>query len=581
MKFPACITGALLSGAFAAAQENPVRLNQSGFYTAGPKHAVVMSPVTSGRFFITTPNGSDTVFSGELQPEKISRYSASRTRMADFSDLDKKGRFVLRVPGMAASYPFEVGDAPYRDLAVAVLKGFYFQRASMPLEAQYAGKWARPAGHPDTRVLVHPSAADSKRPAGTVIASPGGWYDAGDYNKYIVNSGITMYMLLSAYESFPAYFDQLNVNIPESGNGVPDILDESLYNLRWMMTMQDPNDGGVYHKCTNAEFDKMVMPHCATTQPRYVVQKSTAATCDFAAVMAIAYRVYGKFEQAFPGLADSCRNAAEQAWKWAADERNANLSYSQAAINKAVSPRIRTGEYGDRFVEDELSWAATEMLLAWGGSGARFPIARVNYGMQLPSWWSVRMLGDWSLFRFAGENGRKDEMQASIVHFADELTGRAAQNAFGTVMGQTAGDFNWGGNANAATQGIALVYAYLATKDRKYLDYALSNLDYLLGRNATGYCFVTGFGEKRPMHPHHRPSVADGIADPVPGFLVGGPNSKMEDGARYPFREVETAYVDSESAYACNEITINWNAPLVFLVNALEALKVEAGYVKE
>ncbi|WP_341839288.1 glycoside hydrolase family 9 protein [Chitinophaga caseinilytica] len=579
MKFPACFTGALLIGAFAMAQENPVRLNQSGFYTAGPKHAVVMGPVPSDSFFITTPDGNDTVFRGTLQPEMISRYSSSRTRMADFSDLEMKGRFVLRVPGMAVSYPFNIGDAPYHDLAAAVLKGFYFQRASMPLDAQYAGKWARPAGHPDTRVLVHPSAADGKRPAGTVIASPGGWYDAGDYNKYIVNSGITMYMLLSAYEVFPAYFDRLNVNIPESDNGVPDILDESLYNLRWMLTMQDPNDGGVYHKCTNAGFDKMVMPHNAT-QPRYVVQKSSTATYDFAAVMAMASRIYLPFGDQFPGLADSCRRAAVRAWDWAEQHTGAAYLYRQQAINRTMKPAIHTGEYGDGNAADERFWAYMELVTAVGGQ--KFDsMEELFAGHALPNWYTVETLGHWSAYRHPAKPLHKKGMGELFMRQADQLIRAAEKNAFGTVMGQTPADFTWGGNSNAATQGILLVYAYLASQNRIYLDHALSNLDYLLGRNAAGYCFVTDFGEKRPMHPHHRPSVADGIADPVPGLLVGGPNIRMEDGGKYPFREAETAYVDRDSAYACNEIAINWNAPLVFLVNALEALKVEAGYVKE
>src|SRR5690606_16621024 len=156
-------------------------------------------------------------------------------------------------------------------------------------------------GHPDSQVLVHASAASDKRPEGTVISSARGWYDAGDYNKYIVNSGITMGTLLSGYEDFPEYWNSISLNIPESKNQVPDLLDEVLWNLRWMLTMQDPHDGGVYHKLTNSKFDSMVMPHEATNI-RYVVQKSTGATLDFAAVMAQSARVYKKFEAQFPGL---------------------------------------------------------------------------------------------------------------------------------------------------------------------------------------------------------------------------------------------------------------------------------------
>jgi endoglucanase len=98
----------------------------------------------------------------------------------------------------------------------------------MTLQKEWAGKWARPAGHSDQVILIHESAATTNRPAGSKISSPGGWYDAGDYNKYIVNSGITMATLLSAYEDFPGYFDSLTTHIPESGNALPDIIDEIL-----------------------------------------------------------------------------------------------------------------------------------------------------------------------------------------------------------------------------------------------------------------------------------------------------------------------------------------------------------------
>lgn len=145
-------------------------------------------------------------------------------------------------------------------------------------------------------------------------------------------------------------------------------------------------------------------------------------------------------------------------------------------------------------------------------------------------------------------------------------------------MGASAREFSWGSNANAANQGIALINAYLVTKDKKYIDAALTNMDYLLGRNATGYCFVTGTGDKPTMRPHHRPSVADGIEDPVPGLLAGGPNPGMQDRAYYKFTEPETAYSDTDAAYASNEIAINWNAPAVYLFNAMEALQKEAGY---
>ena len=237
-----------------------IRLNQSGFYPYGPKKAAVTGNALTDDFYITSTNLRDTVFRGKLSEEKQSAYSSTKTKIAMFSRIKNKGSFVVCVPGIGHSYVFEINKNVNRQAALATLKGYYYQRASMPLEEKYAGKWHRSAGHPDNVVYIHPSAATKERPAGTIISTPGGWYDAGDYNKYIVNSGITMGTLLSAYEDFPAYFKKLTTNIPESNDAVPDILNEVIYNLRWMLTMQDPNDGGVYNKCTNAAFDGMVMP---------------------------------------------------------------------------------------------------------------------------------------------------------------------------------------------------------------------------------------------------------------------------------------------------------------------------------
>src|SRR5690606_13563891 len=157
------------------------------------------------------------------------------------------GQYVIHVPGVGYSPEFTIDHVVFEEVGTASLKAFYYNRASIELEEQYAGAWARPLGHPDDRGLVHASAASKERPEGTVLSVPKGWYDAGDYNKYIVNSGITMGTLLSLYEDFPSHSSSLNLNLPESGNGIPDLLNEALWNLEWMIKMQDPHDGGVYH----------------------------------------------------------------------------------------------------------------------------------------------------------------------------------------------------------------------------------------------------------------------------------------------------------------------------------------------
>ncbi len=140
-------------------------------------------------------------------------------------------------------------------------------------------------------------------------------------------------------------------------------------------------------------------------------------------------------------------------------------------------------------------------------------------------------------------------------------------------MGGRKSDFVWGSNAVCANQGVAFIQAYQLCQDKKYLNHALANLDYLMGRNGTGYAFVTGFGDKMPLAPHHRPSESDGIAEPVPGLLVGGPNPGQQDKCEYSSSVADESYTDLECSYASNEIAINWNAPLVYLAAGIEALQ--------
>lgn len=561
-----------------------IRLNQLGFYPNAPKTAIVTGAVSSNNFYITSTNCRDTFFTGTLGEEKHSAYSSTKTRLADFSSLTNKGSFVVLINGVGHSYVFEISEDVNKEAAVSTLKGYYYQRTSMPLEEKYAGKWHRSAGHPDNVVYIHSSAASNERPEGTIISTPGGWYDAGDYNKYIVNSGITMGTILSAYEDFPDYFKQLNTNIPESSDAVPDILNEAIYNLRWMLSMQDPNDGGVYNKCTNAAFDGMVMPGI-TKVPRYVVQKGTGATLDFAAVTAQASRIVSKFKKQLPGLSDSCLIASRKAWQWAI--KNPALEYNQNTMNQTFKPVITTGGYGDRNFSDEWFWAASELYINTKENNF-YEVVKQYFkdNVNLPGWGSVGMMGYYSFLRLAKElpASVKDsvaKMKDRVMSIANGYIEKVPANAFGTVMGQSATDFNWGGNSNAANQGILLIRAYLLTGDKKYVDYALTNLDYLLGRNATGYCFVTGIGSKSTMFPHHRQSTADGVTEPVPGLLAGGPNPGMQDHCKYEFTEPETAYSDSDCSYASNEIAINWNAPIVYLANAIEALKGQVGYTRK
>ncbi|XHR97864.1 glycoside hydrolase family 9 protein [Mucilaginibacter sp. UC70_90] len=565
-----------LIGGNASAQTDttsrPIRLNQIGFYPAAIKKAVVLSD-RRGDFFIQTIQ-KQTVFTGKLQPSLKPNFAGHIVQLADFSTFSKPGRYVLYVPSAGYSYPFEVKASVHKDVAAAAIKAYYFMRSGTPLPEKYAGKWHRAEGHPDTVVLIHPSAESEGRKAGSIISSPRGWYDAGDYNKYIVNSGITTSTLLSLYEDFPAYMKTVKLSIPEGSNKIPDVLDEVLWNLRWMLTMQDSVDGGVYHKLTNAAFDKFEMPD-KDTSPRYVVQKGTAATLDFAAVMAQASRIFKQYPNDLPGLSDSCINAAQKAWSWAG--KNPMAAYRQDEMNKKFEPKITTGGYGDHNFTDEFIWAASELAVSTGDIDYLKNINLLPDGrMPIPTWSQVGLLGYYTLIKndITGKTVPVlPEIRKRLINTAEDMIKGVDSSAYQTVMSKSAKHFGWGSTSEAANEGILLIQAYKLSGDKKYLDYALANLDYLLGRNGTGYSFVTGYGTKTPMHPHHRPSATDGIVDPIPGLLIGGPNPGMQDGVKVPSKVPDEAYIDDEHAYAANEIAINWNAPLAYLANALEALQ--------
>ena len=370
----------------------------------------------------------------------------------------------------------------------------------------------------------------------------------------------------------------MNLVIPESGDAVPDFLDEVMYNLKWMITMQDPYDGGVYHKLTTPNFEGFEMPaNCHQT--RYVVQKSTQATLDFAASLAHAARIYSAYPK-YQSFAKEAVKAAERAYAWAV--KNPTTYYNQDANNQKYSPKVNTGTYGDMMAADEFFWAATELYLTTKqNSYLEQAKSFMPQSYRVPTWGEVSGLGvqQWInqslLGKLDGIDFPVEKMKADLLAFCDDCMLRIPTSSFNAPHGNREQDFPWGSNSEmCAGQGIALTYAYTLTKDHKYLSAAIADADYLLGRNATGYCFVTGFGTKQVMHPHQRLSEADGIEAPLPGFLAGGPNPGQQDIAQvttYPSKAADESYTDDMNSYASNEIAINWNAYLVGLMMTIDA----------
>ena len=558
-----------------------LRLNQVGFRPLQEKTATIdvcTADAAPTAVAILNTDG-DTIWSGMSSTTMLNPISGKPRQLVDFSSLTTPGTYRLIASNLSplTSSPITITSRPYRELTRQALRAFYYQRTAMPIEEPFAEGFARPAGHPDTQVLVHASAATDERPENTVISSSGGWYDAGDYNKYIVNSGYTMGVFLMAYEQQPAYYDTLHLNIPESTLPVPDMLAEAMYNIRWMMTMQD-TDGGAYHKLTEPDFEGFIHP-TKCKKPRYVVLKTTPATLDLAATLALAARVYAPYEHVYPGFVKEATEAAKRAYAWA--KANPAIYYDQPAMNEKYAPAITTGAYDDFDAQDEFYWAATELYLL-----TQDPLYREEALSYCPTtfvpavWGNVGELAslEWMLHptgveAFAAE--RQADMLAHLQAYIDEAENTSVHRS---PYGNRAEDFFWGCNSEGCCwRGIECLYAYRLTGNEIYLTNAERCLNHVLGQNATGYCFVTGFGTHSPKQPHHRLSniYSNG---PLPGFLIGGPNRGRQDegvdGVKYP-KDVsaDESYLDFRPSYASNEVTINWNVTLFALTAGIDAIR--------
>jgi len=562
---------ALISLPLSAQTETAIRYNQVGCYPSQEK-VVVVEGVKPSKLRIATPDGRS--FKPKNIRKAVSPLSGKTRYVVSLGNLTTVGDY--RVSLGDQTCVLRVDNRPYRDIATASLRLFYLIRSGVPITK--GGVYNRPAGHTDTHVLVHPSAASALRPAGTVISSPYGWYDAGDYNKYVVNSAFSIGLMFAAYEQQRSYFEQLSTDIPESTNQTPDLLDEMMFNLKWLMTMQDPADGGVYHKLTTPRFEGMVMPD-KCHQTRYVVAKSVTATLDFAAVMADAARLLEPYQNDYPGFSAQAAAMAERAYAWA--KANPNAYYRQEQLR---DPAVSTGTYGDRNARDELFWAASA-LYRLTGRNYYLDDARQYQPNRItpPSWGNVATLG---AFEWLAPDTLKADIDKSVLRqtmlnhlttYCDAAVQGVEESGFQSAYGNKPSDFGWGCLAEkCCCQGLLFLYADRLLVIPRYSRFALQNADYLLGRNATGYCYVTGFGDRSPMHPHHRPSASDGIDKPFPGMLVGGPNPGQQDRSAgnltYPSSIPDESYLDVTESYASNEIAINWNASLVAFLCWIDAL---------
>lgn len=523
-----------------------VKVNQLGYKASDYKKATVSSKDANSFEVIDTANDKS-VYSGNLSDMMFDSAASESYRLADFSEFVTEGTYKIVTDNGLESYEFEIKDTVYDDLYKDTILMLYKQRCGVATDKAIAGDFAHGVCHNETAVVWGTE---------TALDVSGGWHDAGDYGRYVVSGAKTVADLFLAVEdSEAAKADDLG--IPESGNKVPDLLDEARYELEWMLKMQDTESGGVYHKVTCAVFPETVIPE-EETDPLVIAPISNTATGDFAAVMAKAAVLYNEYDKDF---AAECLAAARAAWSY--------LEQHQEDEGFKNPEGIETGEYPDSFDKDEYFWAAVELYIATNEdvykeyiNTAMEDLSKIKRGL---GWADVGFYGIYDYCMYVDDN---KDIEALLIKEADSLKKAISEDAYGASLGN---QYPWGSNMSIANNGMILVMAYHVTEDISYLEPAKYQLDYILGRNAVGYCYVTGYGDWSPLHTHHRPSQV--LEKSMPGMLVGGANSNLEDSyakAVLTGMAPGLCYVDNEQSFSCNEVTVYWNSPLIYLLATLK-----------
>lgn len=533
-----------------AAIETPdIQINQLGYRPEDSKVAVFRGEDLDTAFTVVDTASGKTVFEGTLAAGEKNKNTRETESAADFSELKTPGTYKVVGEKCGESYEFRIGDDVYDEAFDAAVRMLYLQRCGMEITEEYAGDFAHPVCH-DAGAVVYGSESSA-----TVDVS-GGWHDAGDYGRYVVSGAKAVADVMLAYESCPDAFDD-DAGIPESGNGTPDILDEAKYELDWLLKMQDPASGGVYHKVTCANFPETVMPEDETDQ-LLLSPISNCATGDFAAVMAMAARVYKDVDSQY---ADTCLEAALEAMTY--------LEGSESGDGFVNPTEIVTGEYPDKKDTDERFWANAELFKTTGEAKYEEALTQTAF-LSIPGglgWEKVGFYGGYAYLTSAYTN---KEYAATVVDKMEySLEGILESAGADTYQCSLSETYPWGSNMTIANNAMLLLMLDEINQNDEYHNLAKAQLDYLFGKNANSYCFLTGFGALSPEHTHHRPSQV--LDQSMPGMLVGGPDSNLED----PYAKATMSgtapakcYVDNAQSFSCNEVTVYWNSPLIYLMSA-------------
>jgi endoglucanase len=561
-----------------------VRVNQVGYLPEGPKNATVVTEATEALTWQLKNDAGDVVTSGRSTPRGVDAASGQNVHTIDFSGYTTAGSGYTLVADGQTSHPFDISATVYKQLRSDALQFFYIQRSGIAIDGDLVGEqYARPAGH----LGVAPNKGDADVPCRANSCDyrldvRGGWYDAGDQGKYVVNGGIAVQQLMSSFErtktavtaAHGAGLADSTLRVPERGNKVPDILDEARWELEFLMRMQVPAGrpfaGMAHHKIHDANWTGIPMQPQNDPEQRELHPPSTAATLNLAATAAQCARLFAPYDAAFSA---KCLTAARTA-------------YAAAKANPAKPAQDLGGGgggYGDGDITDEFYWAAAELYLSTGEPAYLTDLtasphhtgdvfAATGFG-----WGSTAALGRLDLATVP--NGlpaaERQRVRQSVVAAADRYLATLATQAYGLPMPGTAGSYFWGANSNILNNVQVLATAFDLTGEAKYRDGAVQGVDYIFGRNALNQSYVTGWGEKASQNQHTRiyaHQVDAKLPNPPAGSLAGGANAGLDD----PYaKDLLTGckpmfcYVDHIESYATNEIAINWNSALAWVASFL------------
>jgi endoglucanase len=517
--------------------DSRIRLNSVGFLPDFPKKATIAA--VCGEFRIIEPVTGTALFTG-VPDSAYNIDTRENVWIADFSEFKSVGTYCVEVPGVGRSANFIISDTVFKSPFKTMMLGMYLWRCGTAVDATYNGvRYNHAACHIDDGNLQYVG-------GGGVKNATGGWHDAGDYNKYVVNSGVTVGLMLKAWEHFHFALDTIDLSpVSKSGNISPYLV-EVKWNLDWVAKMQ-LSDGKVSHKMTTIKFGSNVMPE-KETDKRYFMPWSTPATGSFVGMLAQAARIYAPYNKVF---ADSCLTKAKRAY-------NALTASPFVAPDTNIS---NTGHYYQNNDTDKRLWAAAEMWETTGESKYLEYLEgnlNTNHISNQVQWANVGTMAALTYLdsKRRDRNAQKvEDLKAKLISVANGIADSAMGHGYGRTLGSL---YYWGANGTIAGNAYILHSAYRITGDEKYRYAVQDALSHLLGRNYYGRSFVTGVGFNPPKNPHCRRSEASGKA--WPGYLIGGPHNQKPSKCA-----IEAGcWTDNPDDYYTNEIAINWNAPMIY-----------------